>query len=124
MPSLLWVLFLSIEAISSMASVEIEDLCGALTLSDEDGLVCNFSGVVNREDLQEVQHYLVGKVLSGKKVNKEAFCGVIVQLWSSIGQVEIESVDENVFVFYFRRLEDRDLVWARGPWNFDRNLIV
>ncbi|KAI9195375.1 hypothetical protein LWI28_014283 [Acer negundo] len=66
----------------------------------------------------DVKHCLMGKVLSGKKVNREAFIGVIEQLWSTIGRVEIEAIGDNIFMFYFRRSEDWDLIWLRGPWHF------
>ncbi|KAL5790597.1 hypothetical protein ACOSQ2_005485 [Xanthoceras sorbifolium] len=33
-------------------------------------------------------------------------------------------VGDNVFVFHFQSLEDKAMVWARGPWHFDKNLIV
>ncbi|KAL5790678.1 hypothetical protein ACOSQ2_005566 [Xanthoceras sorbifolium] len=33
-------------------------------------------------------------------------------------------VGDNVFVFHFQSLEDKAMVWSRGPWHFDKNLIV
>jgi hypothetical protein len=44
---------------------------------------------------------LIGKILSGKKVNREAFIHLIDQLWSPFGRVEIESVGVNIFMFHF-----------------------
>ncbi|KAL5852076.1 hypothetical protein ACOSQ3_007194 [Xanthoceras sorbifolium] len=33
-------------------------------------------------------------------------------------------VADNVFVFHFHSLEDKAMVWSRGPWHFDKSLIV
>ncbi|KAL5823861.1 hypothetical protein ACOSQ4_021761 [Xanthoceras sorbifolium] len=58
------------------------------------------------------------------KVNQEAFRGTIEQIWGTVGRVEIEMIGDNVFVFHFQSLEDKAMVWSRGPWHFDKNLIV
>ncbi|KAL5813680.1 hypothetical protein ACOSQ4_024321 [Xanthoceras sorbifolium] len=107
-----------------MDTDEIARLCESLSISEIDGPICRVDGEVKRMGRSDVSHCLVGKVLSGKRVNREAFKGVIEQLWSVMGSVEIESVGDNLSVFYFRRLEDRASVWRRGPWHFDNNLIV
>ncbi|KAL5823721.1 hypothetical protein ACOSQ4_021621 [Xanthoceras sorbifolium] len=49
---------------------------------------------------------------------------VIENLWNPIGRVEVEAVGENLFVFHFRCVEERPLVWARGPWYFNGSLII
>ncbi|KAK3194243.1 hypothetical protein Dsin_025553 [Dipteronia sinensis] len=40
------------------------------------------------------------------------------------GGVEIESIEENVFTFYFSTLEDRQRILKGGPWSFDRAIIL
>ncbi|KAK3221507.1 hypothetical protein Dsin_008532 [Dipteronia sinensis] len=54
----------------------------------------------------------------------EAFRGLIEHLWNPFGGVEVDVVDDNIFMFYFKILEDRNRVWQRGPWHFDNCLIV
>ncbi|TXG57314.1 hypothetical protein EZV62_018627 [Acer yangbiense] len=93
-----------------MATEEIARLCKSLSIIDKNGFVVRISGEDKAESAKEVYHCLVGKVLSGKRVNREAFIGVLKQLWSNIGKVEIECVSDNIFMFYFNRKEDRDLV--------------
>ncbi|TXG53423.1 hypothetical protein EZV62_022592 [Acer yangbiense] len=107
-----------------MEAVDLAKLCASLSISDVDGLIQQVSGEMVSEGLKDVDHYLVGKVLSGKRVNREAFKRVIEQLWSSVGEVEIELVGENTFMFFFPNLEARSMVWTRGPWHFDQSLIV
>ncbi|KAL5734135.1 hypothetical protein ACOSP7_031996 [Xanthoceras sorbifolium] len=107
-----------------MATDEILRLCEALSLSEEDGPVLDISGDVQADGIRSVEHCLVGKILSRRKVNREAFRGTIEQIWGTVGRIEIEMVGDNVFVFHFQSLEDKAMVWSRGPWHFDKNLIV
>ncbi|TXG60503.1 hypothetical protein EZV62_015076 [Acer yangbiense] len=76
------------------------------------------------DGVKDVDRCLVGKVLAYKKVNREAFKGLIEQIWSPYGQVEVESVGDNLFMFYFNNGEDRNRVLQRGPWHFGNSLIV
>ncbi|KAL5836809.1 hypothetical protein ACOSQ3_013978 [Xanthoceras sorbifolium] len=90
-----------------MDAEEIFNLCKALTLSDEDGLVLKISGESQREGIRRLNYYLVGKFLSRKRINREAFKSVIEQIWNTILGVEIKYVGENLFVFYFKSMEDK-----------------
>ncbi|KAK2642252.1 hypothetical protein Ddye_024015 [Dipteronia dyeriana] len=74
---------------------------------------------VHGEGVESVSHCLVGKVLSIK-----AFRNMIDQIWGTMGLIEIQALAENFFVFHFQSLEDRQMVWARGPWHLDQCLIV
>ncbi|KAL5804737.1 hypothetical protein ACOSQ3_031537 [Xanthoceras sorbifolium] len=107
-----------------MATEEILKLCEALSLSEEDGPILDIAGDVQADGIRSVEHCLVGKILSRRKVNREAFRGTIDQIWGTVGRLEIEMVGDNVFVFHFQSLEDKAMVWSRGPWHFDKNLIV
>ncbi|KAL5836692.1 hypothetical protein ACOSQ3_013861 [Xanthoceras sorbifolium] len=107
-----------------MATDEILRLCEALSLSEEDGPVLDIAGDVQADGIRSIEHCLVGKILSRRKVNREAFRGTIEQIWGTVGRIEIEMVGDNVFVFHFQSLEDKAMVWSRGLWHFDKNLIV
>ncbi|TXG48111.1 hypothetical protein EZV62_027405 [Acer yangbiense] len=93
-----------------MDTEEMAKSCQVLSLYDEDVVTCQISGEDMQEGFNDVTHCLVGKVLTGRRVNREAFIGVIEQLWSKIGQDEIESVGDNIFVFHFSQLEDRSMI--------------
>ncbi|KAK0608552.1 hypothetical protein LWI29_032271 [Acer saccharum] len=107
-----------------MDAQEIVKLCESLSLVEDVGAIRHVEEELQSEGLKDVSHVLVGKVLTGRKVNREGFIGLIEQLWSPIGRVETESVGENIFMFYFRNAEDRNRIWQRGPWHFDNSLIV
>ncbi|KAL5787261.1 hypothetical protein ACOSP7_004210 [Xanthoceras sorbifolium] len=107
-----------------MATDEILRLCEALSLSEEDGPVLDIAEDVQADGIRSVEYCLVGKILSRRKVNREAFRGTIEQIWGTVGRIEIKMVGDNVFVFHFQSLDDKSMVWSRGPWHFDKNLIV
>ncbi|KAK3223807.1 hypothetical protein Dsin_010832 [Dipteronia sinensis] len=107
-----------------MSEADIAKLYENLSLAGEDGAVIEMTEEASVEGIKNVDKCLVGRVLSGKKVNREAFKGLIEQIWSSIGQVEVELVGDNLFMFYFNNGEERNRVLQRGPWHFGNSLIV
>ncbi|KAK3199888.1 hypothetical protein Dsin_023303 [Dipteronia sinensis] len=91
-----------------MLAAEIAKLYENLSLVDEDGAIHELPMEEQKKGEADVGHCLVGKILTGKKVNMEAFTSLIEQLWSPFGSVAIESVGENIFMFYFSNQEDRN----------------
>ncbi|KAL5775661.1 hypothetical protein ACOSP7_013218 [Xanthoceras sorbifolium] len=89
-----------------MDSDKIATLCESLSLSDDDGPVLQFGGDKQKEGIRDVNNCLVGNVLSRKRVNRDAFKAIIIQIWGTMGFVEVEAVGDNVFVFVFRKFED------------------
>ncbi|KAK3212448.1 hypothetical protein Dsin_017154 [Dipteronia sinensis] len=67
---------------------------------------------------------VVGKVLSNKKVNREAFMRVIRRIWQVDDGLDIESVTANMFTFHFRDEDDMSRVISGSPWSFDDALIA
>ncbi|TXG59698.1 hypothetical protein EZV62_014271 [Acer yangbiense] len=107
-----------------MIDSEIAKLYENLSLADEDVAIHEPAEDAQIDGVAEVNHYLVGKVLSGKRVNREAFRNLIDQLWGPFGAVEAELVGENIFMFYFNNQVDRDRIWQRGSWYFEKSLIA
>ncbi|KAK3188613.1 hypothetical protein Dsin_028174 [Dipteronia sinensis] len=77
----------------SMDADEIEKRCAALSIGGEVPTL-KITGEAHRESVIEVSHCLVRKLLSRKRVNREAF------------------------------KDDRVMVWSRGPWHFNNSLLV
>ncbi|TXG61030.1 hypothetical protein EZV62_012393 [Acer yangbiense] len=75
-----------------MCSIEIEKLYESLSLAEEDNVVLEMSNESSIDGIEDMDRCLVGKVLSGKKVNREAFKGLIEQIWSPFGQVEVNLI--------------------------------
>ncbi|KAL5783740.1 hypothetical protein ACOSP7_008769 [Xanthoceras sorbifolium] len=67
---------------------------------------------------------LVGKILTTKLINRDAFRAIIPKIWRTTQSFIIENVKENVFVFQFQNQADKRRVLTGGPWSFDKCLIV
>ncbi|KAK3195392.1 hypothetical protein Dsin_026702 [Dipteronia sinensis] len=65
-----------------------------------------------------------GKILTTKLVNRNVFVEVMNRIWLVVGGVEIEPIKGNIFAFYFKNTEYRQMKLNRGPWSFDRAIIV
>ncbi|TXG48580.1 hypothetical protein EZV62_024455 [Acer yangbiense] len=75
-----------------MSAVDIAKLYENLSLVDEDEVMLEISEEASIYGVEGVDRCLVGKVLSGKEVNREAFKGLIERIWSPFGQVDVELV--------------------------------
>ncbi|KAK2638621.1 hypothetical protein Ddye_026416 [Dipteronia dyeriana] len=107
-----------------MNAEEIEKLCGLLSLKEKEGLVQRLDMKIQHHGKHEMTLSLIGKMLSTKVINKEAFMFLFARIWQVREYVEIENVSENVFAFTFMNAKDKRKVLMGGPWTFDRALIV
>ena len=107
-----------------MGDSDISKLYEKLSITDVDGEIFEMAEEDQVEGGAVVELCLVGKIISGKQENTEAFINLIEKLWSPFGRVEIESVGVNIFLFRFDNQEDWNRIWKRGPWYFDNSIIV
>ena len=54
----------------------------------------------------------MGRIGEEKKVNKEAFKDVLSRIWRIVGSVTFKEVQDNVWVFEFKEVEDKNRVMA------------
>ncbi|KAK3221482.1 hypothetical protein Dsin_008507 [Dipteronia sinensis] len=107
-----------------MNSEEIAKQCASMTLKDTEGTVRRLNDDLMLEGIQLLSLNLVGKVLTTKMVNRDAFVRVLKKIWRVQNGVEIEAIRGNVFAFHFMNREDLRRIWASGPWTFDDAMIV
>ncbi|TXG60616.1 hypothetical protein EZV62_015189 [Acer yangbiense] len=84
-----------------MDAEDIARLCGSLSLIERDGPVRKLDVNLNTAAIERMSLCLVGKILSRKTVNREAFIRVM-------GKEE----------------EDQNRILSRDPWSFDDALIA
>ncbi|KAK1592731.1 hypothetical protein Q3G72_029352 [Acer saccharum] len=107
-----------------MNSEDLELLCSALSLREKERPVGTLDNNLKVKGERVLSLCLVGKVLTTKVVNREAFINVMHSIWRTSDSVEIEALGRNVFGFHFKNSEDRKLIQSGGPWSFDRALIA
>ncbi|TXG51419.1 hypothetical protein EZV62_023943 [Acer yangbiense] len=107
-----------------MESEDIACLCASLSIVDSDGPVRKLEESLKTSAINKMSLSLVGKILTRKAINREAFMRVIGRIWQVRKGVDIELVSGNTFTFHFRDTEDRRKVISVGPWSFDHALIA
>ena len=65
-----------------MSEPDISKLYENLSLADEDEAILEMAEEVKLDGVGDIYRCLVGMVLSGKKLNREAFKGLIEQIWN------------------------------------------
>ncbi|KAL5750567.1 hypothetical protein ACOSP7_025170 [Xanthoceras sorbifolium] len=107
-----------------MEPEEIARRWAKLSLSDDDGLIAKVDEGLKAEGIRRLSLSLIGKLVSNREVNMEAFRNTIASIWRTKSEVEVESIGVNLFVFRFGCSWDRKRVLEGGPWSFDKNLLV
>ncbi|KAL5834850.1 hypothetical protein ACOSQ3_014440 [Xanthoceras sorbifolium] len=103
---------------------EFEALCTSLSIKEEEGPILAMDRSLRNQGQKKVDHSLIGKFLSNKLINGEAFRATIAKIWKMTQEVEIDIVQGNIYAFHFRNQADRMRVLARGPWKFDNALLI
>ncbi|KAL5743937.1 hypothetical protein ACOSQ2_027053 [Xanthoceras sorbifolium] len=103
---------------------EIAKLCAAMSIVDIEAPVVRVEGKLKEVGDKKIGLCLVGKVITNKQVNRDAFWGIIPKIWRTTQEFDIEVLKENTFIFQFHNQLDRKRVLAGGPWSFDRGLLV
>ncbi|KAL5815295.1 hypothetical protein ACOSQ4_025936 [Xanthoceras sorbifolium] len=108
-----------------MNADDIASRCAALSL-ETDSMEPRFvlETPLREAGARKLALCLVGKILTTKLINREAFRAVIPKVWRTTQTFIMENVKENVFVFQFQNQADKRRVLTGGPWSFDKCLIV
>ncbi|KAK2659071.1 hypothetical protein Ddye_005604 [Dipteronia dyeriana] len=95
-----------------MNSEEIAMLCANMSLREKDGPAQRLKLDLRTAGVQRMALSLVGKVITNKMVDREAFTGLIARTWRVEEGMEIEMVRHNVFKFQFHSADDCRHAWT------------
>lgn len=101
---------------------EITERSKSLSLTaEEEDIIRDIDGksILSHEN---IQLYLVGKILSSKFVNFEAFCSTMKNVWGVSGDTRFEVAGSNLFVIQFKSFFEKKRVLMGGPGSL-RNLF-
>lgn len=103
---------------------EIEELCGRISLTDgEKECIMITEGEV--ADLADKgSRCLVGRLVTEKRFNREAFRCLLTRLWRPVGRIIFKEIQENLWVFEFFESDDMRRVLEGRPWSFERYILV
>ncbi|KAL5752301.1 hypothetical protein ACOSP7_022483 [Xanthoceras sorbifolium] len=94
---------------------EIAALCASMSLVDAEALVVKIDGKLKEVGDRKFGLCLVGKVITNKQVNRDAFRGIIPKIWRTTQEFDIKVLKENTFIFQFRNQLDQKRVLAGAP---------
>ncbi|KAH7544040.1 hypothetical protein JRO89_XS15G0090700 [Xanthoceras sorbifolium] len=63
-----------------------------MKLSEKEGVVMNIAGIVKDDGLKKISLCLVGKLLTSRFTNRDAFRSLIARIWRTTQAVEVENV--------------------------------
>lgn len=69
-------------------------------------------------------HCVVGKILSKKPPNLIAVSNILKGAWKTRADFSITPWNNNIFLFRFEEIEDRNTIIKEGPWSVMNNLLV
>jgi len=67
---------------------------------------------------------LIGRIMSKKMIQKEAFRALMACLWKTSGNVVFKELHDNIWLIEFSTEANKRRVHEGCPWLFDRNVLV
>ncbi|PON87194.1 Zinc finger, CCHC-type [Trema orientale] len=102
---------------------EVSRLCAKLNLDEEDGPVVRMTRDVYASGWDRMGPCLVGKVLGNRIANIDSLRKVLRLIWRILNSFDVEKMgSDNLSLFSFGRLEDRQQILSGGPWLFENQL--
>lgn len=89
--------------------VSLQQRMNALSLSSND------DGTSQLED-----KVLLGRMVSTRTFSRKDLVHIINSVWRTESKVKVERLNEYLFKFWFGSKEDRDKIFDRRPWSFNR----
>ena len=102
---------------------EITTFVSNLKLDEEEEQVLEFDSL-NPSIENTVSLLLIGKLLTERSFNVEAFKRTITTVWAPIHGLVIRALRPNLFAFQFFHWRDMMKVLDGRPWNFDNMLVL
>ncbi|XP_042969037.1 uncharacterized protein LOC122301714 [Carya illinoinensis] len=107
-----------------MAEEELTKRWERLHLSNEETTVIKIQAEDSRTKAVRENVCVVGRILSEKGVNNEAFRNTMTQVWRLEGWVRFKDLNDQCFLIEFQKMQDKEKVLSGRPWCFDRNLLT
>ena len=105
-------------------SESLEELWSRLSLTEEE----QNEVVVEKEWIDEAsvvgKKCLLGKILLSRAVNIEAMRNVFLKIWRLKSDLSIREVGDRLFLLHFEDELEKDRVFQKQPWSFNKSLIV
>lgn len=103
---------------------DLTEIYGRLAINNDEEEVLDLGSIVTEENDDKVALMLVGRLLTDRPFNVDAFQRTIIQSWAMTGKAVVRSIGPNLFAFQFFHWRDKEKVILGGPWCFDNQLLI
>ncbi|KAK8688411.1 hypothetical protein V6N13_087178 [Hibiscus sabdariffa] len=121
-----WPLAWRVLSLSLMATStnELAKQMEGLQFTDEELQVAEDFEELEKEPVAGEEKWVVGKLISPRIVEGPQLIRVYFSVWKKQPLEEATSLGPNMFLFKFKKEEDKDFVLGRCPWSFDGELLA
>lgn len=103
---------------------EITKICSQLRIDDEEETVLDLEELNPSGESEKVSLLLLGRLLTERSYNVEAFKRTMTNVWGLAHGVAIRVLSPNLFAFQFFHWKDLKKVMDGCPWCFDNMLLL
>ena len=103
---------------------EITKFCSQLRIDDEEETVLDLEVLNPSHDSEKVSLLLLGRLLTERSYNVEAFKRTMTTVWGLAHGVAIRVLSPNLYAFQFFHWKDLKKVMDGRPWCFDNLLLL
>ncbi|CAO2822706.1 unnamed protein product [Amaranthus hypochondriacus] len=98
--------------------------CSKLTIVNEEEDVVEIGDSLDESHDEKLSLRLIGRVLTEKPLNFDAFKRMMLHVWCLKDGVVIRAMGSNTFMFQFFHWRDMEKVLNGRPWSFEQRLLV
>ncbi|XP_021725922.1 uncharacterized protein LOC110693106 [Chenopodium quinoa] len=103
---------------------ELATKCSSLSLEDKENDLVDLGGEEKSETPNNLAVFLVGKLLTHRPYNVEAFKRTMTKVWEPLHNLVIRVIGHNLYAFQFFHWKDRENVLKGRPWCWENNLLM
>lgn len=104
---------------------DLSEQYAKLLLDDDEGDdVVDLGGIITEEAEDKTALMLVGRLLTDRPFNVDAFKRTMIQAWAMTGRVVVRNIGPKLFAFQFFHWRDKEKVLQGCPWCFDQQLLI
>lgn len=92
--------------------------------SEEEEVAVDIDNDALSNTTDRMRFCLAGKLLCPRQIGSEIIRRTLSIAWRVVGRLQVERLGQNVFLFTFTNVADRNRVVRSGPWFFDKFLLV
>ena len=108
-----------------MDITDLSNLCKSkLKLTDSEEGIFQIPSELWEKGRDSMEHALVGRVISKRQIHLDSFKQAMEVSWNPRKQMDLKIIGSNRFVVTFNHAVDKSRVMTRGPWAFDKNLVI